>query len=577
MRTLETTELVGAVTLVGRVELRQDRSSAPAFPGARPAAADASDTFGVVAAADWLASGCLSLVLRVIPSFKEHRLLNVLVGAFVVVALSFTVGAIVTRSASSEIERSTSEMLNNGIPSVTAVMNARTALRGVEIEADELDNGRGPDWQQLAMDVRRAQQELLDDVRAEAATPWYPGELELYNREILPKLTTLDRAIGDLENAGGASVPTAPDKERIVLAAITRVNTVARDLDASLRTWAEVNHTGAFLGAMSIAGARQRMTQVAIVMQAVSALGALTAAGIAILAARRFGRLADRNLQLEIRRGNELDLLAQRVAHDLMSPLAAVSLSLGAIQKAVSDESVTRAVDRARRALDRSRQLVQGIYQFACSGGQPTPGARAPLRATVGDAIDDLVAAGVAAPSELDLGSFEEVEVACDGAALGIIVSNLLSNSAKFSKESAIRSISVRAVASDRRVRLEIEDSGPGVPPGHEQAIFEPYRRAPGVTQPGLGLGLATVKRIVVAYGGAVGVRRAKTGGAIFWFELPRAPKPAEATAAEERAASSPGEGPAVGVVGAVPRWRERLSKSRTAGSWSNRRAVTRG
>jgi signal transduction histidine kinase len=484
----------------------------------------------------------------VISSFKEHRLLNVLVGSFVLIALSFTVGAIVTRVASSEIDRSTTEMLVNGIPSVTAVMNARTALRGVEIEADEVQ-ARGPDWRQLTQEVRRAQEELHEAVRAEAATPWYPGELELYNREVLPKLATLDHAIGDLESAVGAWAPTAADKEQAVASAITHLNAAARDLDASLRTWAEVNHTGAYLGAKNIAAARQQMTQVAIAMQAVSALGALVAAGVAIFAARRFGRLADRNLQLEISRGNELDLLAQRVAHDLMSPLSAVALSLHAIEKAVSDDGVTRAVDRANRALDRSRQLVQGIYHFAKSGGQPTPGARAPLRATVIDAIDSLVAADAAGPSELDLQAFEEVEVACDRAALGIVVSNILSNAAKFSKESATRAIYVRAFVSDRRVRLEIEDSGPGVPPGHEQAIFEPYRRAPGVTQPGLGLGLATVKRIVVAYGGAVGVRRAKTGGAIFWFDLPRAPAaPCAQAVAEERADVAAGRQPAAGV-----------------------------
>jgi signal transduction histidine kinase len=72
-------------------------------------------------------------------------------------------------------------------------------------------------------------------------------------------------------------------------------------------------------------------------------------------------------------------------------------------------------------------------------------------------------------------------------------------------------------------VRVEFEDTGPGVPPGFEKTIFEPYRRAPGVTQPGLGLGLATVQRLILAHGGTIGVSKARGGGAIFWFELPRA------------------------------------------------------
>jgi two-component system sensor histidine kinase KdpD len=69
-------------------------------------------------------------------------------------------------------------------------------------------------------------------------------------------------------------------------------------------------------------------------------------------------------------------------------------------------------------------------------------------------------------------------------------------------------------------VRVEVRDSGPGVPEGLEQEIFEPYARGPEVTQPGLGLGLATVRRFVVAHGGAVGIERVPEG-ACFWFELP--------------------------------------------------------
>ena len=73
---------------------------------------------------------------------------------------------------------------------------------------------------------------------------------------------------------------------------------------------------------------------------------------------------------------------------------------------------------------------------------------------------------------------------------------------------------------------------------------IEPYRRAPGTEKPGLGLGLATVRRLVQAYGGTVGVRRASPHGAIFWFDLPRAPASQGAPArAGEAAARLRGDG----------------------------------
>jgi signal transduction histidine kinase len=483
----------------------------------------------------------------IVAKLKEARLLYAFVGAFVVVALTFAIASLVTRAATQDIEKSTADMLDNSLPSVSTLMSARTALHRLEVDAAVLT--RAPaDWSPLLDDARNAEEELEERLAAEQATTWYPGERELYEKEVVPRVTALEQAIAELGHAV-AEVRNPQDRKRADAAAI-RVRVAADELDSGLQALTELNHSAAYAEAARIAGTRSRAARSTFAMQLLSSVAALVAAAIAVLAARRFGRVAFRNMELETSRANELDVLAQRVAHDLMSPLAAVSLSLGRIQRTHSDDDTTRAVRRASRALDRSRQLVQGIYQFAGSGGQPTPGARAPLRATVIEAVDDLTAAEGADPPEFDVESFEEVEVACDRAALGVVVANLLSNAAKFTRDAPLRCISVRAVEGERRVRLEVEDTGPGVPAGWEESIFEPYKRAPGVTQPGLGLGLATVKRIVLAYGGSVGVRRAKAGGANFWFDLPRAaPAPREeqppvAARAEAAGGAGPGAHP---------------------------------
>jgi signal transduction histidine kinase len=82
----------------------------------------------------------------------------------------------------------------------------------------------------------------------------------------------------------------------------------------------------------------------------------------------------------------------------------------------------------------------------------------------------------------------------------------------------------VRFDAEIDAVRIEIEDNGPGIPPEAERRIFEPFQRLAGTRQPGFGLGLATVKKIVEAYHGCLGVRSCPGKGSIFWFELPMAP-----------------------------------------------------
>jgi signal transduction histidine kinase len=68
------------------------------------------------------------------------------------------------------------------------------------------------------------------------------------------------------------------------------------------------------------------------------------------------------------------------------------------------------------------------------------------------------------------------------------------------------------------RWRIEVEDTGPGIAPEHQRKIFQPYVQLAYGTA-GIGLGLATVDRIVRAHGGAVGMI-SDGHGSTFWFEL---------------------------------------------------------
>jgi signal transduction histidine kinase len=82
--------------------------------------------------------------------------------------------------------------------------------------------------------------------------------------------------------------------------------------------------------------------------------------------------------------------------------------------------------------------------------------------------------------------------------------------------------IVIRVLATPGGVRLEVEDNGPGIAEKDQEKIFEPYVRVLD-SEPGLGLGLTTVKRIIEARGGRVGLRSTLHRGSCFWFELPSA------------------------------------------------------
>src|SRR5581483_11406239 len=109
--------------------------------------------------------------------------------------------------------------------------------------------------------------------------------------------------------------------------------------------------------------------------------------------------------------------------------------------------------------------------------------------------------------AELALRRCEPCSVAASPGVLASLLSNLVRNAIKYLGDPAERRIAVRAIAARAVVRFEVQDTGPGLPPSLEQTVFEPYVRAPGNQKPGIGLGLATVKRLAEAHGGAVGVR----------------------------------------------------------------------
>ena len=79
--------------------------------------------------------------------------------------------------------------------------------------------------------------------------------------------------------------------------------------------------------------------------------------------------------------------------------------------------------------------------------------------------------------------------------------------------------LAVSAGTRGARARVEVRDTGPGVPAAIREHLFEPFvnHGKPG----GTGLGLAIARSIVEAHGGEIGLDAAADGGAAFYFELP--------------------------------------------------------
>lgn len=113
------------------------------------------------------------------------------------------------------------------------------------------------------------------------------------------------------------------------------------------------------------------------------------------------------------------------------------------------------------------------------------------------------------------------------------ILWNLLGNAANFTERGWIAARLDAEPAGDRlRLIGEIEDTGPGVPEGEREAIFERFARLPsgdGPRTPGAGLGLSICRGLCASMGGDISVTEGAAGGALFRFTVTLAPAPPDA------------------------------------------------
>ena len=131
------------------------------------------------------------------------------------------------------------------------------------------------------------------------------------------------------------------------------------------------------------------------------------------------------------------------------------------------------------------------------------------------------------------------LSVRADATRLKQILMNLIGNAIKFTPEGGKIELAAKRVGDF--VRIEVRDSGPGIPPEEQQRIFDAFyrlRRSEKAAE-GTGLGLAITQRLVQLHGGELGVESEVGSGSCFYFTLPFVPTyVAEAPGASESGAA---------------------------------------
>ncbi len=214
------------------------------------------------------------------------------------------------------------------------------------------------------------------------------------------------------------------------------------------------------------------------------------------------------------------------VSHELRTPVSIIranceTLLDGAVDDEVHARPLLEAAHRNAERLSRIiadlldlSRLEAGHYQM-----HSDPVAVAEVAARAVEAIDRAAAErGTQVVAEVGPG----LSVQADREALEQVLVNYLDNAVKYTPPGGhVRLVARKAGA---RVRIEVQDDGPGIETRHRARVFERfYRVDPGRSRDmgGTGLGLAIVKHMSEAMGGAVGVDPVDPHGSAFWVELP--------------------------------------------------------
>jgi PAS domain S-box-containing protein len=217
-----------------------------------------------------------------------------------------------------------------------------------------------------------------------------------------------------------------------------------------------------------------------------------------------------------------LGRVAAGIAHEIRNPLSGINIYLNTLEKIVDrggdPEKIRKIVEEAKTASNRIEAVIRRVMDFSRPGEPKT------VLTDVNTCIEEAVKLSEVILRKRSIRLDRSLQPGLphcrvDPLMIAQVVLNLITNAADAMKGiQAGARIEIGSRAQDGRIHVIVADSGPGVPEGERDKIFDPFFS----TKDGsAGIGLSICQRIVKDHGGTLDVTDSKWGGAEFVFTIP--------------------------------------------------------
>ena len=204
-------------------------------------------------------------------------------------------------------------------------------------------------------------------------------------------------------------------------------------------------------------------------------------------------------------------------AHELRSPLTALSVQAQNLRHAGSLEALRERVIPLQAGIERARHLTEQLLNLARTQAGPAAEADVDVSAMARELIAEYLPLAEARGIDLGLDEVAPLFLSASAEALRLILGNGLGNALKYAPQGG--EVTLRLLSDHDNAVIEVVDNGPGIPVSERERVLEAFYRIPGTAGEGSGLGLAIAREAAIRLGGAVSLHGRPDGtGLIFRY-----------------------------------------------------------